>query len=105
MPIWFLSVSHDNYLLPVLAETGLAELLSVREKSQVELAKPTSKKIFQPPPHDPNAVSLWELPERRKSRKIQGFTGELMADLKKTTGPKPETPEQIPEFQKLINSY
>lgn len=42
-PIWFLGVGHDNYLLPVLAEMGLAELPPVQEKSQVEPPKPTSK--------------------------------------------------------------
>ena len=42
-PIWFLGVGHDNYLLPVLAEMGLAELPPVQEKSQVESPKPTSK--------------------------------------------------------------
>jgi len=42
-PIWFLGVGHDNYLLPVLAEMGLAELPPVQEKSQVEPPKTTSK--------------------------------------------------------------
>ena len=42
-PIWFLGVGHDNYLLPVLAEMGLAELPPVQEKSQVEPPKSTSK--------------------------------------------------------------
>ena len=47
-PIWFLGVGHDNYLLPVLAEMGLAELPPVQEKSQVQSPKTTSKYGLEP---------------------------------------------------------
>ena len=104
-PIWFLGVGHDNYLLPVLAEMGLAELPPVQEKSQVEPPKTTSKfeleaggrgKVLQGDElygfKSDNSTTLTKMTMDRINRKIQSNRRRGRDDdqIIKTHTPEPE---------------
>ena len=104
-PIWFLGVGHDNYLLPVLAEMGLAELPPVQEKSQVEPPKTTSKfaleaggrgKVLQGDElygfKSDNSTTLTKMTMDRINRKIQSNRRKGRDDdqIIKTHTPEPE---------------